>query len=519
MRVRHLLSIVLGTACGMALVSANAGVALAGPSGIGAYTAQTNAATRRLAVTERKIPPRLYSYYTVGTKWRTVNANGWTAGYLPGELWMSYSLTGDSLFKSRAAIRQDALVDLSVTSSQFDIGHRYYYSLARGYQLTGNSAYKSKALTAASMMSRRYNHAVGAIRSRETIPSCEVVIDELMSVELLWWAADNGGSPALRRMARQHTLTAARDFVRPDGSTYHLVSYDAKTGAVLARETRQGYSNDSTWARGQAWAIHGFTAGYRETRDPILLATARKVGDRYLADLPADNVPYWDFKAPGIPNEPRDSSAAAVAASGLLDLATLDPLPENRVRYEAAARAILDSLATPAYRSSGGNPAILLHGTMNWYSPATRDVGLSFGDYFYLEALQRLRRMPETGRPIAVRRIKASTGVPARVLDGSARTWWSAKGKQWIRFDLGARKNVNAVRVSQLYGTSRSAGLSVHVSNDAKHWRFVRAARTSGETSSGETYAFAPVHARYVRLSFNGTTRGNNLGITEARVY
>jgi len=230
-------------------------------------------------------------------------------------------------------------------------------------------------------------------------------------------------------------------------------------------------------------------------------------------------VPYWDFKAPGIPNEPRDSSAAAVAASGLLDLATLDPLPENRVRYEAAARAILDSLGTPAYRSSGRNPAILLHGTMNWHSTATRDIGLSFGDYFYLEALQRLRRMPETGQPIAVRRIKASTGVPARVLDGSARTWWSAKGKQWIRFDLGARKTVNAVRVSQLYGTSRSAGFSVYVSYDAKHWRCVRSARTCGETSGGETYAFQPVRARFVRVTTNGTTRSSTLGITEARIY
>jgi unsaturated chondroitin disaccharide hydrolase len=191
----------------------------------------------------------------------------------------------------------------------------------------------------------------------------------------------------------------------------------------------------------------------------------------------------------------------------------------NRVRYEAAARATLDALGSAGYRASESSPSILSHGTLHWRMPLGRDVGLSFGDYFYLEALQRLRRMPESGRPLFVRRIKASKGVPQRVLDGNANTRWSVKGKQWIRFDLGTRKHMRAVRLCAADGTSRTARFKFYVSNDMKHWKLVGAARSSGETAQGETYAFAPARARFLRVSCNGTTRGSIVRISEARVF
>ncbi len=163
------------------------------------------------------------------------------------------------------------------------------------------------------------------VRSRRTPDGFFVNVDSLMDLHLLWWGAANGGSRAWREIARSHALTVARDLVRTDGSTCHVVLYDELSGEVLERRRGQGYSADSMWARGQAWAIDGFADAYRETRDPRCSRPSRRVADRYLLDLPEDWVPFWDFDAPGVPAEPRDSSAAAVAASGLIDLALLEP--------------------------------------------------------------------------------------------------------------------------------------------------------------------------------------------------
>lgn len=152
-----------------------------------------------------------------------------------------------------------------------------------------------------------------------------MIIDNMMNLELLFWASKHGGRRAWYDMAVSHALHAARDHVRPDGSTYHLVVYDPASGAVRSRGTVQGYSASSTWARGQAWALNGFTMTYRETADTRFLNTARLVADWFIDHLPPDHIPYWDFDDPAIPNAPRDTSAAAIAASGLLELSLLDP--------------------------------------------------------------------------------------------------------------------------------------------------------------------------------------------------
>jgi unsaturated chondroitin disaccharide hydrolase len=475
-------------------------------------------ATLRVRGTETTIPAEGFTYYTRNNAWVVVGPDGWTSGYLPGELWQLYALTGTGWYRTRANARLWPLDRRDATSTASDIGMRYFYSCALDYNLTEDASSKAAAIQAANAMAMRFNSAVGAVKSREETGSFPVIIDELMNVQLLWWASDHGGSPALRAIAYRHTLTAARDFVRPDGSTYHLVSYDASTGAVLERETVQGYSNDSTWARGQAWAIHGFATGYRETHSPTMLSAARAVADRYLADVPSDMVPYWDFSAPDIPNAPRDSSAAAIAASGLIDLSLVDPNPANRSRYEAAARATLLSLSSAEYFSGGPNPAILLHGTMN-YRTGTYDVGQSFGDYFYLEALQRLRRLTPARPPLRIVRAKASSGKPYSATDRSPSTVWKSKGKQWIDVDLGHRSTVSAVGVGVRWGASRSATLKVLVSYDRKHWRTVRIARSSGDWDGVETYSFAPCRARYVRLAVNGTSHNLTNGITTLRVY
>ncbi|MCP5020413.1 MAG: hypothetical protein GY930_01440 [bacterium] len=181
-----------------------------------------------------------------------------------------------------------------------------------------------------------------------------------------------------------------QEHVRPDGSTYHVVDFDPTTGAVLSKETYQGHSAGSTWARGQAWAIYGFTMAYRYTQDPLLLAGAMDVADYFLANLPADAVPYWDFQAPSIPGEPKESSAAAIAAAGLLELYQYAPNPADRMRYYRQGSRILRSLSSPAYLASPGtSDGILLHGVGNKPTGREIDVSLIYGDYYYLEALGR----------------------------------------------------------------------------------------------------------------------------------
>jgi hypothetical protein len=185
-----------------------------------------------------------------------------------------------------------------------------------------------------------------------------------------------------------------QEHVRPDGSTYHVVNYDPATGAMKSKATAQGYSAGSTWSRGQAWAIYGFTMTYRETGDTRFLETARKTADYFISHLPDDHVPYWDFQAPGIPNEPRDSSAAAIAASALLELSRLENDAGRSSRYQASARDILASLSSSAYLSEGtSNQAILLHGTR--HKPHNSyDTGLIWGDYYFLEGLLRYTQVP-----------------------------------------------------------------------------------------------------------------------------
>ena len=253
--------------------------------------------------------------------------------------------------------------------------------------------------TAATTLATRFNPTVGAFRSWGAVndtTSYQVIMDNMMNLELMFWASQHGGNPAWATEAATHARTTARDFFRPDGGSYHVVNYNQKTGQVISKYTAQGYSNSSTWSRGEAWAIHGFSTAYRYTADPAMRATAEKAADYFLAHLPADKVPYWDFNLPSTAGQPRDSSAAAIAAAGLVDLASQEPDPARAQTYLGGARDILASLSTRAYLTQGtANQAILLHGTQN--KPAGNyDTGLIFGDYYFIQALQRYNTTPTT---------------------------------------------------------------------------------------------------------------------------
>lgn len=350
-------------------------------------------AERHLARTARALPPGAYPGRTLGSRgpWLTTSARSWTSGFFPGSLWLMAELTGERSWRTRATRAQRGLAGQATNTATHDVGFILHVPYARAYRLTRRPAYRRVLLRGARSLASRFDPEVGATRSwgQRHERRFKVIVDNLMNLELLLWAARHGGPPQLRRIAVRHGLTTLRDHVRPDGSTFHLVEYDAATGAVLRRGTRQGAADGSTWSRGQAWAVHGFATLYGEARDPRFLSGARRTADHWLARLPGGGVPPWDFDAPR--PAPPDSSAAAVAASGLLGLARVEPDPERSRRYRRAAGRTLRALSSPDYLDvDGKSDSILLHGTPDG-ARGRFDQGLVYGDYYYLEALLRLR--------------------------------------------------------------------------------------------------------------------------------
>ena len=354
-------------------------------------------ARQRLAEAAGSVAPDRYPSHTEPSgAWAATGAGEWTSGFFPGSLWLAYEATGDAALRSQAQLREAGLRAQRLDTSGNDQGFKLLDSFGNGYRLTGDDSSRRVVLRGARSLASRYGPAVGMTRSwgKRNSPRFTVIVDNLMNLELLFWAARHGGDPAWYGMALSHVLRSARDHVRGDGSTAHVVDYGARSGKLRRKRTRQGYARNSTWSRGQAWAVYGFTMAYRETGDRRLLAAARRAADWYLGHLPSDLVPYWDFDAPGIPDAPRDSSAAAIAASGLLDLAELDPDAAQRARYHAAAEATLASLSSDRYLARGHpDQSILLHGTQD-RPRGEYDTGLVFGDYYFIEALLRHRSLP-----------------------------------------------------------------------------------------------------------------------------
>lgn len=350
-------------------------------------------AAQQALATDTRLSPPAYPQRTGGDgNWLTVGAADWTSGFFPGTLWLLYERTGDTAWRDRALTWQNSLEAQKTNAVNHDVGFKMFISYGNGYRLLGNDTYRQVLLTSAATLASRWDPDVQLIRSlgpRDATTEYRVVVDNLMNLELLFWAADHGGNPAWRTMATTHALNTIRDFVRADGSVYHLVNYNPSTGAVVSKGTIQGYAAESTWSRAQAWAVAGFTLAYRYTGDTRFLAAARRTADYWIAHVPSDWVPYWDFELPSLTGEPRDSSAAAITASGLLELAGYETDLARALTEVAVARDTLASLSSPAYLAEGtNNAAVLLHGTR--HKPQNSyDHGLVFGDYYFLEALNR----------------------------------------------------------------------------------------------------------------------------------
>jgi unsaturated chondroitin disaccharide hydrolase len=330
-------------------------------------------------------------------RWKTRGAGDWTAGFFPGQLWMLYEFTGNAALGAAAeAWTADMASQVTVTTTH-DLGFMILNSFGHAHRITGDPDARDAVVAAAASLSTRFDPDVGATRSWDSGPwQFPVIIDNMMNLELLFrgasWSSDPVQAESWRDQAVSHASVTDLQHVRGDGSTYQLVDFDPASGVVLSRETVQGAGDESTWARGQAWGLYGFTAAYRETGEDWMLGTAMSLADTFIAGLPPDGVPYWDFDAPAIPDEPRDSSAAAIAASGLLELSALADVPARARAYRDAAEHILASLMSDAYLSDGSaSSGLLLHGTGHRPADVEVDVSLIYGDYYFVEALLRHR--------------------------------------------------------------------------------------------------------------------------------
>jgi unsaturated chondroitin disaccharide hydrolase len=329
--------------------------------------------------------------------WKTTEASEWTSGFFPGALWYMHEHTRDPFFKSAAERWTAGIVDQQFNAGTHDLGFMVFNSFGNGNRLYPSGSYKKVMLQSAQTLASRFSPTIGCIKSWDN-PKWDfpVIIDNMMNLELLFWAAENGGSKKLREIAIKHAETTMKNHFHPDGSTYHVLGYDTTSGFVKARNTHQGYADESVWARGQAWAIYGFTMTYRFTKDKRFLATAQRAADYFIGHLPLDGVPYWDFLAPGIPNEPRDASAAAIASSALFELARYAQGNPLKVKYLEAAKNILGSLCTAPYLAEGTNShAVLNHSVGSRPAQSEVDVSIIYADYYFIEAMLRYRSLTE----------------------------------------------------------------------------------------------------------------------------
>jgi unsaturated chondroitin disaccharide hydrolase len=325
---------------------------------------------------------------------RQVGSRDWTGGFYPGCLWFLYEYTGDEKFLEAARHFTMNLEKEQFNDGTHDLGFMMYCSFGNGYRLAKVEGYKEVIIQSARTLCTRFNPNVGCIKSwdhNQDKWQYPVIIDNMMNLELLFWVAKETDDTGMYNIALSHAETTMKNHYRADHSSWHVVDYDTITGEVLHRHTHQGYAHESAWARGQSWGFYGFTMVYRETGEKKFLDHAKGIADFLLnhENLPEDMVPYWDYDAPNIPDEPRDASAAAIMCSGLYELSTY--LGDEGEQYKGAADKILRSLSSDKYRAKIGenNNFILMHSVGHLPNNSEIDVPIIYADYYFIEACLR----------------------------------------------------------------------------------------------------------------------------------
>jgi len=324
---------------------------------------------------------------------------GWTTGFVPGADWVAWQISGLEALKAAAlshVVSFAARVEGRIDTQTHDMGFLYTLSCVTAWRVTGDRRARAAALQAADLLMERFLKPAGIAQAwgapDDPAQRGRTIIDSLMNMPLLFWAAKEDGQASLAQAAEQHIRQLRDHIIRPDGSTFHTYYWDTATGAPLRGGTQQGLADDSCWARGQAWGMLGFALDYRYCADESFLAAARRCADYYLAHLPDDAVPVWDLALDQADGQPRDSSAAAIAACGLLELADSieKAAPEAAGVYRQAAEATMTSLISSYVPDAVPGGPLLSHGVYDLPGGVGVDEGNLWGDYFYLEALLRL---------------------------------------------------------------------------------------------------------------------------------
>jgi rhamnogalacturonyl hydrolase YesR len=342
-------------------------------------------------------PGRLPKTIDKNGKLITCKSSWWVSGFFPGSLWYLYEYSKEEEVKKMAEEFTSRVEDQQYTTDNHDVGFMIYCSFGNGLRITGNEKYRDVIYNAAQSLSTRYREKTGCIRSWDWGKwQYPVIIDNMMNLELLYFASRKQGNERYADIANTHANTTLANHFRENGSCYHVVSYDTITGKAITRETRQGYADESSWARGQGWALYGYTMCYRETKNPKYLEHAVKIANFLINHprLPKDKIPYWDFDDPAIPNTVKDASAGAIICSALIELSGYVDNKQSK-KYLKVADTQIRSLASPAYLSkSGGNGNfILMHSTGSKPENSEVDVPLTYADYYFIEAMMRYKKL------------------------------------------------------------------------------------------------------------------------------
>ena len=330
--------------------------------------------------------------------YRLENAKDWTSGFYPGSMWLAYDLTGDEALAKEARMYTNRLEDIQYYIGNHDIGFMMFCSYGHALRLKPESKDKQILVNSSESLCARFSPEVGLIRSWDFGDwSYPVIIDNMMNLEMLFWASEQTGNSKYRDIAIAHADKTLKNHFRKDMTSYHVVSYSVPSGKVESKGTFQGYSDSSAWARGQAWGVYGYTMCYRFTKNPVYLEAAHKIVRFIMNNRPSekDYIPYWDYNAPDIPNAPHDASAAAITASALLELNGYTDDKKLSDDYTEYAESILKQLSSPEYlaKDKENKGFILLHSVGSFPHNSEVDVPLNYADYYYLEALKRYKEL------------------------------------------------------------------------------------------------------------------------------
>lgn len=343
---------------------------------------------------ENKFPK---TFFPATGKYEWSNSGWWCSGFYPGTLLYLYEQTRDTALYNEALRIMEVLKKEQFNTSTHDLGFMMYCSFGNAISIKSSADYTQVLLNSAKSLSTRFNPVVGCIKSWDGKPNeYLVIIDNMMNLKLLFWATQQSGDSSFYKIAVTHANTTMQNHFRADNSSYHVLNYNASTGAVQQKKTAQGYADESAWGRGQAWGLYGYTETYRETKDKKYLEQANKIAQFILANpnFPKDAISYWDFNAPGIPAALRDASAAAIMAAAFLELCEYAGKKQAK-KYFKTAETILKNLSAPQYKAAAGTNGgfILQHSVGSLPGKTEIDVPLTYADYYFVEAMMRYKKI------------------------------------------------------------------------------------------------------------------------------